>query len=209
MKRCVIFCAAGFDGLLEPLGEEDLVIAADGGLAHTEKLKISPHVILGDFDSLGFVPADSRVFPVEKDDTDMMLAVKLGLSKGQTEFHIYGGTGGRLDHTLANIQTLLYLTEQGGNGWLYDAMGRFTAVKNGTLELPAQASGTFSVFAMNGDALGVTIRGGKYKAEDMALKESQPMGVSNSFIGQNVSITVRQGSLLVGIIEEGKKEEHG
>ena len=77
MKHCIIFCAAGFDGLLEPIPEGALVIAADGGLRHTERLGLRPHVILGDFDSLGYIPADSTVFPVEKDDTDSMLAVRL------------------------------------------------------------------------------------------------------------------------------------
>ena len=82
MKPCVIFCAAGFDGLLAPIPENALTIAADGGLRHTQSLGLNPDVILGDFDSLGYVPEDSRVFPVEKDDTDAMLAVRLGLQQG-------------------------------------------------------------------------------------------------------------------------------
>ena len=79
MKPCVIFCAAAFDGLLSPIPSDALVIAADGGLRHTEALGLTPDIILGDFDSLGYVPEDSRVFPVEKDDTDALLAVRLGL----------------------------------------------------------------------------------------------------------------------------------
>ena len=74
MAFCVIFCAGDFEALAQPLGESDLVIAADGGLLHTQKLHITPHVILGDFDSLGYTPESSTVFPVEKDDTDAMLA---------------------------------------------------------------------------------------------------------------------------------------
>ena len=82
MGKCIIFCAAGFDGLIEPLGAEDFVIAADGGLAHVKKLGITPDRILGDFDSLGFTPEGANVFPVEKDDTDAMLAVRRGLELG-------------------------------------------------------------------------------------------------------------------------------
>ena len=82
MKTCVIFCAAGFDGLLMPTPDDALVIAADGGLKHTESLGLRPDIILGDFDSLGYIPADSRVYPVEKDDTDAMLAVRVGLEQG-------------------------------------------------------------------------------------------------------------------------------
>ena len=90
MAKCVIFCAGGFTELLEPIAPEDLVIAADGGLAHLQKLNAEPQVILGDFDSLGFVPADARVFPVEKDDTDAMLSVRLGLDRGYQDFLLYG-----------------------------------------------------------------------------------------------------------------------
>ena len=75
MKTCVIFCAAGFDGLVENLNNA-LVIAADGGLVHTNALGITPQIVLGDFDSLGYTPAGANVFPVEKDDTDAMLAVR-------------------------------------------------------------------------------------------------------------------------------------
>ena len=54
MGTCVIFCAAEFTELIQPIGREDLVIAADGGLQHTNKLDIRPDIILGDFDSLGY-----------------------------------------------------------------------------------------------------------------------------------------------------------
>ena len=64
MRTCVIFCAAGFDSLAEPIRQDDLVIGADGGLNQIRTLGIRADVILGDFDSLGYVPADSRVFPV-------------------------------------------------------------------------------------------------------------------------------------------------
>ena len=85
MARCVIFCAALCQGPVLPPEPGDYVIAADGGLAHAVKFGISPDEILGDFDSLGYTPADARVFPVEKDDTDAMLAVRRGLSLGYRE----------------------------------------------------------------------------------------------------------------------------
>ena len=59
MKQCVIFCAAEFDSLLQPIEKTDYVIAADGGVKHTQKLGILPDEILGDFDSLGYTPANA------------------------------------------------------------------------------------------------------------------------------------------------------
>ena len=75
---------------------------------------------VGDFDSLGQVPEGENIVrhPVMKDDTDMMLAVKLGLERGYTRFHIYGGMGGRTDHTIANIQTLAYIAGRGASAFL-------------------------------------------------------------------------------------------
>ena len=112
MKRCFIFAAGTFYGLRERPAEEDLVIAADAGYRACQEAGVTPLLLMGDFDSMD-QPADfanvHRV-PVEKDDTDTMLAVKAGLEQGCTEFHLYGGTGGRrLDHTLGNLQTLPYL----------------------------------------------------------------------------------------------------
>ena len=119
MGKCIIFCAGDFDSLFEPILPSDLIIAADGGLCHTQMLGIEPGVVLGDFDSLGYVPKDSKVFPCEKDDTDAMLAVRCGLEAGYREFIIYGGVEGpRLEHTVANFQTLLYMAELGAKGYL-------------------------------------------------------------------------------------------
>ena len=119
MGKCIIFCAAEFDSLVQPPAAEDYIIAADGGLAHTNALGITPHCILGDFDSLGYVPESANVFPVEKDDTDAMLAVRRGLELGYKEFYLYGSLDGkRLDHTVANFQTLQFLCDHGAHGYL-------------------------------------------------------------------------------------------
>ena len=116
---CYIFGAGDFDGLEERPGAEDYVIAADGGYTACRRAGVEPQLLLGDFDSLAEVPALPHVerVPVEKDDTDMMLAVKRGLERGETLFHLYGGMGGqRTDHTVANLQALLYLADHGADG---------------------------------------------------------------------------------------------
>ena len=198
MKRCVIFCAAQCRSLLQPIREDDFVIAADGGLEHTRRFGIRPHEILGDFDSLGFVPDDSRVFPVEKDDTDAMLAVRRGLSLGYREFWLYGSLDGpRLDHTIANFQTLQFLCDQGAFGYLIGNDYLVTVVKNGELRFPTGAEGTVSVFCQGSDAQGVTLEGLYYPLEKGTLTAGFPLGVSNHFTGSPARIRVEEGSLLV------------
>ena len=198
MGTCIIFCAAAFDALLQPLMTEDCVIAADGGLVHTEKLHIAPDVILGDFDSLGYTPEGANVFPVEKDDTDAMLAVRRGLAMGFRKFLLYGSLDGpRLDHTVANFQTLQYLCDHDSFGYLVGNSHIVTVVKNGRLSFPAGLAGTVSVFCLGADARGVDLEGLYYPLQDGTLTAGFPLGVSNHFTGEKANISVRDGSLLV------------
>ena len=198
MGKCIIFCAAECDSLLEPIRPEDHVIAADGGLAHTKKLGIEPQEILGDFDSLGYTPRDARVFPVEKDDTDAMLAIRRGLELGYRDFLLYGSLDGpRLDHTVANFQALQFLADRGASGCLVGRDYLVTVVKNGAVEFPETAEGTVSVFCMGADAEGVTLKGLYYPLENGKLTAGFPLGVSNHFTGEKARISVENGSLLV------------
>ena len=197
MRTCVIFCAADFDGFTYPIAQNALVIAADGGLRHTQSLGIQPDVILGDFDSLGYIPDDSRVFPVEKDDTDTMLAVKHGLQQGCDEFVLYGAMDGpRLDHTIANFQTLAYLASHGARGTLVGKDYIATVISGNAICFPETAEGILSLFCLGADATGITIEGLQYPLTDGTLSASFPLGVSNHFIGKPGRITVKNGLVL-------------
>ena len=197
MKPCIIFCAAGFDGLLSPIPSDALVIAADGGLRHTQALGLTPDIILGDFDSLGYIPTGSRVYPVEKDDTDAMLAVRVGLERGCDHFLFYGAMDGpRLDHTIANFQTLAFLSTHGARGWLIGRDYIATVLSGEALEFSGEASGIFSLFCLGASAE-VSIEGLHYPLSRGRLTPDFPLGVSNHFVGQEASICVENGSLLV------------
>jgi thiamine pyrophosphokinase len=197
MGICFIFCAGEFDGLITPIGENDLVIAADGGLRHTRLLGIVPDVVLGDFDSLGYVPEGATVHPVEKDDTDAMLAVRQGLNQGYRNFVIYGGMDGpRLDHTIANLQTLCFLAQHGARGHLVGLSFTATVIKDEKVVFSPDCSGIFSAFCFGSDAL-VSISGAKYEADHAALTAGFPLGVSNHFEGSPVTITVHKGTAIV------------
>lgn len=198
LGKCIVFCAAEFDRLACPMEPEDYVIAADGGLQHTQALGIEPQEILGDFDSLGYIPQDARVFPVEKDDTDAMLAARRGLALGFREFLYYGSLDGkRLDHTVANYQTLQYLADHGARGYLVGQDFLATVAKEETLTFPAGTEGLISVFCLGADAKGVSLKGLYYPLEQGTLTAGFPLGVSNHFTGTPAEISVEAGSLLV------------
>ena len=198
MGKFVIFCAGGFDGLIQPLNKDDFLMAADGGLVHLQSLGLTPDSILGDFDSLGYTPEGAKVFPVEKDDTDAMLAVRQGLKMGYKDFILYGSLDGdRLDHTIANFQTLQFLADHGARGVCVGNRYIAAVIKNETVKLPKNAEGILSVFCMGADAKGVSITGTKYEANDITLTAGFPLGVSNHFVGKESRISVTDGSLLL------------
>ena len=195
---CYIFGAGSFYGLSQRPAPGDTIIAADGGLRHTEHLGVTPNAIIGDFDSLNYIPTGAEVFPVEKDDTDSMLAVKLGLSKGYDRFLIYGGLDGvRLDHTVANYQALQYLADRDARGILIGRDFCATVIRNGALRFPGGKQGDISVFCMGPDAQGVNIEGLYYSLKNGTLTSGFPLGVSNHFTDSAARVSVAQGSLLI------------
>ena len=202
---CYIFGAGDMAPLRHRPEPGDYVIVADGGWLTCCRENIVPDLLLGDFDSLGSKPDFPHVeqFPVEKDDTDMMLAIKRGLALDHRAFHIYGGLGGkRTDHTIANMQALVYLARRGAEGWLYGNGETYTAIHDGAITLAGRPCGILSVFCLGADAEGVTIRGAQYDVEKAVLSADFPLGVSNHFVGAPITVSVRQGSLLIGLLNK-------
>jgi thiamine pyrophosphokinase len=179
--------------------DSDFVIAADGGYAVLQKVGIKPDLVVGDFDSLGYLPNHPHVVrhPVEKDDTDLALAAKEGLARGFRRFVFFGGVGGRLDHTLANLALLHRLSLNGYQGFLYGEGAVLTAITNATLTFCAPKGNTLSVFAVGADAHGVSLQGVKYPLESASLTPSIALGVSNEFTDRAACVSVQDGSLLL------------
>ena len=193
-----IIGAGDFFGLRETPDDSDYVIAADAGYEYCRINNIIPDLVLGDFDSLGIAPKHPNVvqLPVEKDDTDTMFAIKTGLEKGYRHFYIYGGLGGkRSDHTVANLQSLIYLSNRNARGWLFGENCVWTAIKNGSISIKGE--GNVAVFFIDGVSRGVTLRGLKYELEDAEISSDFPLGVSNSMAAVEATIEVKNGTLLV------------
>lgn len=179
----------------------DLVIAADAGFRSLNGYGIHADYIIGDFDSLDYIPQSPNVIRLnpEKDMTDMSAAVDIGIRKGYKLFHLYGGTGGRIDHTIANLQLISALAAQGRCGFLFGPDSVITAIHNTSLHFQEIPSGYVSVFSHTEQSSGVYLQGLKYELTDAVLKNTFPLGVSNEFTGAKSSITVENGTLLIVI----------
>lgn len=199
MKDCIIFGAGEYDARQPAKTPETLVIAADAGYRHCVACGIVPDFVIGDFDSLCKVPDLSNVIrlPVEKDVTDTDAAVSLALEQGCKVIHLYGGMGGRPDHTLANYALVARLSQQGVAAYLYGNGYVVTAVTDGALTLTGGGGETVSVFSWTDRSEGVTLRGLKYPLENAALTSTFALGVSNSFTEETATVSVEHGTLLV------------
>lgn len=201
MKRgiCYIVGAGECHGLDFMPQAADYVIAADGGLCYLEQNNIAANLVIGDFDTLKYTPTHPNVIqlPAQKDETDLFAAVQQGIHLGYTEFRIYGGTGGRIDHTLANIQLLLYLAGRQLKGFLYEKNTVLTVIKDSTYTFDSSYSGYVSVFSLTDKSTGVDLEQLKYELKDAELTNSFPLGVSNEFIGEAGKISVKNGALLI------------
>lgn len=198
-KICYLISAGEYTGINIIKKEEDYVIAVDGGYDYAMRDGICPDMILGDFDSLGFVPEEENIIihNRDKDDTDTMLAIQEGIKLGYKEFIIYCGLGGRLDHSMANIQTLIYLSNRNMQGKIVGDDVVITAIANGSIELQKRENGFFSVFTFDEKAKGVSIKNAKYELDNAELYNDVPLGISNEFIGKTVEISVKEGTLVI------------
>lgn len=206
--KCIVIGAGDLTLGELNIGEEDYCIAVDGGLSYCGILGVEPDKIIGDFDSVSDQEkealslirsqAPDRVITLvpEKDDTDMLAALKYGLELGYRDFRIYAGTGGRLDHTLANIQCLLYLKNRDAVGYLMDGTGMILVLQNETVHFRREMEGILSLFSLENKAKGVTIQGMKYPLEGYTMTNDYPIGISNEFIGEPAAISVEEGRLV-------------
>ncbi len=185
---CYIIAAGPVETLKLNASDGDFIIAADAGYLHLPALSAAADLVVGDFDSMAQKPDHPNVVThsAAKDKTDTLLAIDEGLR-----------LGGRLDHTLANIQALSYIAASGGRGFLAGNGLVITVVRNGRLCLDGGKTGVISVFCCGDAARGVNLKGLKYELKNAVLTGEMPLGVSNEFTGVPSEISVKSGSLAV------------
>ncbi len=208
-RVCYIVGSGLFDGKMFRPRPNDYIIAADGGYAYLDRMSIIPDAVVGDFDSLGYVPKHPNIIkhPIEKDDTDTMLAIKYAMNIGFNNFYIFGCLGGRVDHSIATIQTLCYISNHGGHGYIFGGNSVITALTSGEMSFDEGRYGTVSVFCQGPRAEGVTIKGLKYPLDNANLTYDTPLGVSNEFIGTSATISIKKGTIIIVFSEDNFKDE--
>ena len=203
MGRCVIVGGAGidrYDRVLDAFLKDDYYIFCDSGLKHRDRLKVTPNLIVGDFDSYD-KPLDTDVeiitLPREKDDTDTVYAVKEALNRGFDDFLLVGCIGGRLDHTLANVAILKMLDMNKAKGVIIDDYSELELLRDEIKRVPDTFS-YFSLINIYGNAKGITIKNAQYPLDNAEITTDYQYGVSNEVVkGSEALVSVDDGEILL------------
>ncbi len=199
--------------LIDAQGRDALcIIAADRGLEFFMNTGIYPDMAVGDFDSLSdpgrsyLQVCDTQMgrmrvvrLKPEKDDSDTQAAVDMAIRQGSGSIVIFGATGSRLDHVLANLGLLSYGAERGVSVTLADRNNRVRLIGRETVLKREEQFGNFvSFFPVGGDVPGLTLKGFKYPLDRHYLRASDSgLTVSNEITEPEARVTYESGSLLM------------
>lgn len=203
MNDCVIFTGGELDSperLDKSIWKNAFVIAADSGYRYAEMLGIIPDLAMGDYDSLGYVPkncGEVMTFPKEKDDSDLMLAIREALKRGYKNITVIGALGGRFDHTFSNIQCLGFIAKHGASGRIISADELIALNGPGEYSVRRDNSRSLSLFAYTETVSGLTVSGVKYPLENSEITSFFPIGLSNVITEDYARISFKSGLLLM------------
>ncbi len=183
---------------------QDYLIACDMGIDHVLKAEKKPDIMVGDFDSYDKkLPEKIPVIraPKEKDDTDTMMAARYAIQEGYNQIILLGALGGRLDHTIANLQTAAFITEHTGHCVLYGRNETIYLIKDSMVTIPRGENHWISCFSWSEMTTGINYKGLKYPLQDAVLDFTFAKGVSNEFAEEEAVISVKEGILLIIVSE--------
>jgi len=190
--------------------QADTLIAVDGGLKHVLSLGLIPHLLIGDLDSVTpeevararELGCEVRQYPVEKDETDLELALLAAAAGGYDNIRLAAALGGRLDQALANIYLLNLPQMDGVDARLDDGQTEVVLIRS-MLELEGRAGDTVSLLPLSPLVRGITTHGLKFPLSDESLEFSRSRGISNVMLSTAATIEVTSGALLCVHIRKG------
>jgi thiamine pyrophosphokinase len=189
--------------------EELIVIAADGGTVHCQRLGIIPDVVIGDFDSLDEPEllaaqkdgAQLIRHPARKDFTDLELALRYAVERGAQEILVLGALGNRWDQSLANLLLPAADSLASVNITLLDWPQEIRLVRPGrSLEIQGNPGDTVSLIPLGIQPLGITTQGLEYPLDNETLEFGGTRGISNVLLRETASVTLKEGLLLCVLI---------
>ena len=183
----------------------DFIICADGGANHLYNMDIIPDYIIGDLDSarseiINYYKENNvsfKKFPTKKDETDSEICIFLAQKLNAKEIDFIGALGGRIDHTIANINLLYYVKEKNIKPRILSEDEEINILINGQMVISGNKGDLVSIIPINGDANGVTLENLEYPLINHNMKYSVPLGISNIMLDKSCKVSVNQGTLLI------------
>ena len=183
----------------------DYIICADGGANHAYKMNITPNYIIGDLDSINKEIIDFykkqnvlfEEFPSKKNETDSELCILLSKSLNASKIDLFGTLGGRIDHTLANINLLYYIREQEIIPRIISEQEEIYIATNECVKIKGKEKDIISIIPIKGDVKGITLENLEYPLNNYDMNYSTPLGISNIMLSEECKIAVKKGSLLI------------
>ena len=200
-RTAIVVCAGGpARAALPDVPDDALVIAADGGILEAERLGLHVDLLVGDLDSAPpeAVERAPRVerYPVDKDASDLELAVAAAVAADARRIVVVGGDGGRLDHLLGNA--FLLASDRWADVEIEAVLGdaRLWVVRSERTIDGGGPGQLVSLYAVGGPARGVTTAGLRWSLTDGELLPGSSLGLSNEFVSTHATVRVREGVVL-------------
>ena len=198
MRRVALITGGNTD-TFKDIEKCDFVIACDKGYEYCLKNNIKPNLLIGDLDSYrGEIDTDVEIIrlPVMKDDTDTMHAYRKIVEMGFDEVYLYCALGGRFDHSYANIQCAIYGARNNIDTFFMNDKDRIIVTDKNKTALEKKEGYQFSLFAAD-HIDDLSISGARYEVHNITLKNDFPLGQSNEWISDEVTITKGKGILII------------
>ncbi|WP_342551433.1 thiamine diphosphokinase [Paenibacillus sp. FSL R7-0652] len=205
-KRIIIFTGGVLaKDFLHEILPDDLIIAADRGALYLIQNGIKPHIAVGDFDSITeeereIVSSSSVEFiacdPIHKDLTDTEMAFETALDHEPTHILIFGATGTRMDHTLANVHIMVRAMQHHISCALQDEHNYMTLTTSSAVV--RQRGYTYvSLLPLTHEVTGICLEGFMYPLDQATIRMGQSLGISNKLLGESGTVTIDSGLLLI------------
>ncbi len=201
--KCYIIAGApspDIEFIRNEIPQNAFVLCADRGYSHAKAAGITPSVIIGDFDSCtDELPENAEVISLQREKlyTDTVHCIDNALQKGYDELVVLAATGGRLDHTVANLCALEYTQNKGGRAVLLSEREEIRLLGEGRHNFSGCGGLTFSLFPFGCETAVISVSGAHYPLDRYAYESRNPVGVSNIFEGEISEIEVHSGRLLM------------